>query len=88
MKKNDIKATIYAVGGMTVSFSALVGMIFLYFSSTFLPVYVGNTYVVGNQIVRYELYAVLFVVTILAAILAAYGINFLNKKFHKNERRH
>ena len=87
MRKNDIKAVIYAIVGIVTSMASFLGMICMYFSGTFLPVYVNDTYVVGNQIVRYELYAVLLVVGILTAILAAYGINFLSKKSHKNRRR-
>lgn len=87
MSKNNIKAVIYAVAGFIVSVSSMLGMIFMYFSGKFLPVYVKGTYVVGNRVLRLELYIILFVVTIAAGALSAYGIEFLTKKPRKNKRR-
>lgn len=87
MKRNTIKALGYAVAGFIVSIISMLGMIFMYFSGKFLPVYVKGTYVVGNQVFRYELYVILFVLTIAAGALSAYGINFLTKKSRKNKRR-
>lgn len=88
MKKNNIKrAVIYAVAGFIVSIISMLGMIFMYFSDKFLPVYVKGTYVVGNRVLRWELYVILFIVTIVAGALSAYGIDFLTKKSRKNKRR-
>ena len=83
MKKNDIKAIAYIVVGFVVALVAVLGMIAMYLSGTFLPVRIGSTYVVGNRIVRYLLYVLLLVIMIFSICLAEYGINFLIKKFHK-----
>lgn len=87
MSKNNIKAVIYAVAGFIVSVSSILGMIFMYLSGKFLPVYVKGTYVVGNRVLRWELYLILLVLAIAAGVLSAYGIDFLTKKFRKNKRR-
>ena len=85
--KDDIKAMVYVGIGITVAILSVSGIVSMYFSRTFLPVYVGNVYVIGNQILRYVLYAMLAVITILSAKLADYGTKFLIKKFHKIRRR-
>lgn len=85
--KNMVKAILYTAIGFLLSLAAVTGIVKLYFSGTFLPVYVGNTYVVGNQIVRYEIYALLAIVVFLSCGLIRYGINFLTRKIHKNKRR-
>lgn len=85
--KNNIKATAYVVIGFFGATLATIGIIYMYFSSTFLPVYIGSTYVIGNQVLRYMLYAVLAGFVILFCKLACYGIKFLIKKFHKIKRR-
>lgn len=85
--KTSVKATIYVIGGMIMTIASLMGMALLYLSPTFLPVYVNGTYVIGQQICRYALYAVLLVVFILSVAFADHGLNFLIKKF-QNKRRH
>lgn len=85
--KNNIKAMVYVIIGITVAILSVFGIVSMYFSGTFLPVYVGNVYVISNQIIRYVLYAMLTGITILSAKLADYGTKFLIKKFHKIRRR-
>lgn len=85
--KNNVKAMMYVVTGGIVSLAAINGFVAMLLSGSFLPVYVGSTYVVGNKILRYMLYAALVVVIILSAKLAAYGMKYLNKKFRKIRRR-
>ena len=82
--KNIIKAAVYVVLGTIGTIGSIIGIVSMYFSNTFLPVYIKDTYVIGNQIVRYELYLILFVAIILSVKLAEYGIKFLIKKFPKN----
>ena len=84
---NNSKAVIYTILGSVICLASLIGMGTMYFSSTFLPVWVGNTYVLGNQIVRYELYLILLVFIILSVKLTDYGMKYLIKKFHKKLRR-
>ena len=38
---------------------SVAGVIFMYFSSTFVPVYVNGEYIIANQLLRYVLYIVL-----------------------------
>ncbi len=85
--KNNIKATIYTVLGIVIAIAALIGITFLYFSGTVLPVYVAGSYILKNRIKRYVLYVALIVVAIVAAKVANYGATFLTKKFHKRKRR-
>lgn len=87
MRKNIVKATLYSALGLLGVLASMITIMLMYLSGEFLPVYVQNTYVIGNKIVRMELYIVLAVIFILSVKLAAYGIRFLTKKFHKILRR-
>ena len=90
MKKNiinSIKAMAFVVVGCAGSFLSMIAIVYLYFSTTFLPVYIGKTYVIGNQLTRYALYVILAGVVILSVKLTEYGACFLIKKFHKLKRR-
>jgi len=81
--KNLILATVYGVVGATMVICSLLGIIEMYFSSTFLPVYVSEAYVIGNQMLRYELYAVLAALIVFGAWLFFYGNDYLFKKLKK-----
>lgn len=81
--KNNSKAMAYVVIGIVGFFLGWLGMMVMYISSDFLPVYVGKTYVIGNQILRYILYILLIFEMALSARLADYGIKFLIKRFRK-----
>jgi len=85
--KNNIKAMAYVAIGITGVVLSLVGIAAMFFSGDFLPVYVGNVYVIGNRIMRWVLYALLAVITVLSAKLAEYGVNFLTKKFFRKIKR-
>lgn len=85
--RNTTKAVLYVFIGVVASIALIMGGVYLFLSGTFLPVYVGGTYVIGNQILRYILYAVLLVGIILSAKLADYGISYLIKRFHKKLKR-
>lgn len=87
MRKNIVKAGVYSVGGITLAILSIMAMIEMYLSTKFLPVYVNNTFVLGNKVLRYELYILLIVGLFLSAKIAAYGISFLIKKVHKEIRR-
>lgn len=65
-------------------FLAMVGMVYMYFSSTFVPVYVNGQYILVNKLMRYALYVVL-VVTIVYCF--AYAISGPSSKKHKRPRR-
>ncbi len=65
-------------------FFAMVGMVYMYFSGTFVPVYVNGQYILVNQLMRYALYVVL-VVTIVYCF--AYAISGPSKKHKKRPRR-
>lgn len=88
MNKNIMKAAIYTVIGVAIVIAALVGIPAMYFSKTFIPVYISGKYVLGNQIVRYIIYLILFALVVLGIKLAAYGLDFLIKKISKMKRRH
>lgn len=70
---NKITATIM----MMVS---IMMICLMWFSSKFVPVYVNGEYVLANQIVRYVLYLVFFV-------LAIYGFAYLVSSPKKKNRR-
>ena len=65
-------------------FLAMVGMVAMYLSGKFIPVYVNGQYILANQIMRYALYVVL-VVTIVYCF--AYAISGPSNKKHKRPRR-
>ena len=65
-------------------FLAMVGMVYMYFSGTFVPVYVNGQYILANQLMRYALYVAL-VVTIVYCF--AYAISGPSNKKHKRPRR-
>lgn len=85
--KNMLRAIGYSMLGFIVSFAGLLGMVYMYLSNTFLPVYIKGTYVIGNRILRYELYAILFVISMASLKLSLDGIEYLIKKFQRNKRR-
>jgi uncharacterized membrane protein len=87
--KNIIKATLYVLIGTVGIIGALVFVGYSFFSSTFIPVYVGSTYVLANQLVRYMLYFIALVVIMFSYVLAGYGLDYLIKKFksHSKKRR-
>lgn len=80
--RKSIKAVAYVVGGFTVSGLSFLGILYMYFS-TILPVYVGSTYVVGNQILRYMIYALLTGIGFLSVWVTSYGMKYLIKRFRK-----
>lgn len=85
--KNNSKAMVYVVLGFVGAILCIWGIAKMWLSTKFLPVYVGTTYVIGNQILRYFLYALLIVGVALSVKLADYGISFLLKRFRKTGRR-
>lgn len=80
MKKNIFKAIIYVIVGIVLTLVSGLSALLMYFSNTFLPVYVGSTYVVGNQLLRYLLYIVLVVIFVASIALIEYAIKYLSKK--------
>ena len=56
----------------------------MYFSSKFIPVYVNGEYILANQIVRYVLYGVFFVMALYAL---AYLVSEPKKKIRRRRRR-
>lgn len=87
MKKNYIKATIYSIGGFIIMILSMLGIEFMFFSGSFLPVYVKGTYVIGNQVLRWEIYLALLMMIIAGLKVCTYGIDFFIKKLRKNKRR-
>lgn len=85
--KNTIKATIYIIAGATVSVATTLLIVAMYTSSTFLPVYIAGKYVLGNQIIRYTLYAILIAVDFAGINLFLYAMGFLVKRFRRRIRR-
>ncbi len=87
--KNNIKALVYVVAGMIIVGLSAFAIVKMWLSNTFLPVYVGNNYILGMQLLRYFLYAVLFALAIAAMYLLTYGAQFLIKKLRRKlKRRH
>lgn len=84
---NTIKAVIYTIVGVVGIIINFVFAIRLWFSGTFLPVYVGGNFILGNRIFRLFLYFVIFAVLIQLFRLTAYGYKFLNKKIHRKLKR-
>lgn len=63
---------------------AMVGMVYMYFSGTFVPVYVNGQYILVNQLMRYGLYVVLASIIVFCF---AYTIAEEPKKHQKRPRR-
>lgn len=75
--KRMIQATMLGVGGFLIAIIfAFLGMR-MWLSGTFLPVYVKGVYVIGNQLLRYFLYLVIFVIFLLSTYVACIGWNYL-----------
>ena len=68
---------------MTTMIMAFVMVLYMYFSATFLPIYVGGEYVVGNQILRYVLYLILISIVM---IDFSYIVNAPTKRRRKKRR--
>lgn len=77
MRKRTLVAIFIVVVGVVFMATAILLGVRMYFSGTFLPVYIAGTYVVGNQIVRYMLYILLAVIFLFSARLAEIGANYL-----------
>ena len=87
MSKNSIKAILYTVVGFLGSIaSAFLGAM-MWFSSTFLPVYINGEFVLANRILRSVLYLIIAVVAVSFFALCDYGSDFLLKKVKRNLRR-
>lgn len=84
---NTSKALIYTVVGVVGILINFVFAVWLWFSGTFLPVYIEGNFILGNRIFRLFLYLVIFVLLIQMFRLTAYGYNFLIKKIHRKLRR-
>ena len=80
---NNMKAALYVLVGIIVGLAAMATGVFMYFSATFIPVYVGSTYVIGNQLLRYLLYGVLFTILVASIKLTEYGVKYISKKIKK-----
>lgn len=76
-------AICYVIVGVAMMVAALLLGVLMFFSRTFLPVYIAGTYVVGNQIVRYMLYILLAVILFFSAKLADYGATYLIKMLRR-----
>lgn len=63
---------------------SMAGVLAMYFSSTFVPVYVNGEYVLANQILRYVLYTILIIVIVYTM---AYAIAEEDKPQNKKSRR-
>lgn len=85
--KNRIKAAIYVIQGIIIVPLSVLAVVLMYYSSTFLPVYIDNTYVLSNQVLRYTLYAALVIVALISAWLCNYGTEYLLKVFCKSLRK-
>lgn len=85
--KNIVKALIYSVTGITIVIATIIFLLFLRFTGSFLPVYIGGEYIRKNWIIRLFLYIVTPLAIPLGYMLSGYGVKFLIKRFLKNRRR-
>lgn len=65
-------------------FLAMVGMVAMYLSGKFIPVYVNGKYILANQLMRYALY---FVLVGVIMYCFAYAISGPSRKKHKKRPR-
>ena len=77
--KNNVLAISYTIIGFIGMMAATGFGVYLYYS-TILPVRIAGTYVVGNRILRYVLYAGCIVMLAGAAWLCDYWSSYLTKK--------
>lgn len=77
--KNNVLAISYTIIGFIGMMAATGFGVYLYYS-TILPVRIAGTYVIGNRILRYVLYAGCIVMLAGAAWLCDYGSSYLTKK--------
>ena len=87
MKKMLKAATLVVVGSGMFAICLWVGLA-MWFSSDFLPIYVGDTYVVGNRILRLELYAALGVGAWFFGRTAANGFEYIEAVLKRWKRQH
>ena len=88
MNKNIVKAIIYSVTGIAIVIGAVIFLLFLRFTGSFLRVYIGGEYILRNWIIRLFLYIVTPFTIPLGYMLSWYGVKFLIKRFLKIKRRH
>ena len=78
MKRSKKKlAVLYVVVGFIICSTAVILAGMMWLSSSFLPIYVGGEFVLGNRILRYAIYAFLGFVAYHTGKLALDGIEYL-----------
>lgn len=78
-------AVFYVIVAVVGSIAAALAAVAMFFSGTFLPVYVAGEYVLKNQLVRYLLYAGLGVCFFYSQKLLEYGYSYLERKSMKRK---
>ncbi|NLC87223.1 MAG: hypothetical protein GX682_00335 [Clostridiaceae bacterium] len=82
--RNIILAITYLVVGIVGTMASGMGICSMWLSGKFLPVYISGIYVVGNQVLRYLLYAIMFAAIIVFVMCGNYGYSYLSKKRKKH----
>lgn len=72
---------------MAISLLGILGIIAMYFSSTFIPVYVNGQYIIANQIIRYVIYFILFFTVIISFLISVKLLDKIQKRRRRNARR-
>lgn len=83
--RNTIMAAMFIIGGIVIALLTIYLAAGMWLSGTFLPVYIAGQYVIGNQIVRYMLYFLLFAVFVLAVMLILNGCNYFRLRMKKRK---
>ena len=77
-RKKIMQAWIYIILGTAMTIGGIAFIMFMYFSSTFLP---------GNHLARYPLYGLMFILVFVGAWLAQEGTTYISRCLHKRRRR-
>lgn len=86
MKKRKL-ALLFLVVFFAITELSLIGIILMWHSSTFIPVYVAGKYIMANQVVRYIVYIVLAIIGFVSFFATMYYWDKLTEKPKRHNRK-
>ena len=85
--KKKAMAVCYVIVGAVVFMFCIIAIAAMWFSGTFLPVYIAGKFVLKNRILRSVLYVVLIAIAIVAASAVVSADYYLTKQRRHRKRR-
>ncbi len=87
MRKTTAIALLYVIVGMVLFVATIATATYMWCTTNILPVYIAGNYVVGNQILRYEIYLVCAIVFFISICFIEAGARYIKYKIRRWWRR-